>query len=146
MDITVYLPDELGKWAKEHDLNLSRMLRAALETEQHRRGAVAYLLEEAATYNLAVLATDLHGRDAGYTARLHGAFIATQHLSGNGGDVNVYVGEDRKIYVHDADGQLYSDVGPDALREYLDDPAYIMAMNALGEEAIIDLGLPEQRG
>ena len=38
MDITVYLPDELGRWAKDNDLNLSRMLRDAVEVaREHRR-------------------------------------------------------------------------------------------------------------
>jgi hypothetical protein len=30
MDITVYLPDDLGTWAKRQSLPLSRMLRAAV--------------------------------------------------------------------------------------------------------------------
>lgn len=36
MDITVYLPDETGTWAKEQGLNLSGLLRAAVEAEKER--------------------------------------------------------------------------------------------------------------
>lgn len=46
MDITIYLPDELGKWAKENDLNLSRMLREAVEAEKHRRDARAEISDK----------------------------------------------------------------------------------------------------
>jgi hypothetical protein len=142
MDITIYLPDELGKWAKEHDLPLSRMLRAAAEAEQHRYGAAEFLAEDVAIHRLPVADTDRQGHDADYTARLHGTLIATQHL-GNDSDVNIYFGRDRKVYVHDVDGQLDRDVDPEGLREYVDEATYIRAMNALGEEAVIDVGLPE---
>jgi hypothetical protein len=33
MDITVYLPDDIGAWAKEQKVNLSAMLRGVLEEE-----------------------------------------------------------------------------------------------------------------
>jgi hypothetical protein len=46
MDITVYLPDDLGKWAKEHELGLSRMLREAVEEEKKRHDARAKITEE----------------------------------------------------------------------------------------------------
>jgi hypothetical protein len=41
VDITVYLPDEIGAKAKEADLPFSRMLRDAIETEFARRAAIA---------------------------------------------------------------------------------------------------------
>jgi hypothetical protein len=31
VDITIYLPDELGQWAKDNGLKLSQMLRAEVE-------------------------------------------------------------------------------------------------------------------
>ena len=46
MDITIYLPDEIGKWAKEQDLGLSRMLRDAVEDEKRRRDARAAVTSE----------------------------------------------------------------------------------------------------
>jgi hypothetical protein len=36
MDINVYLPDELGKWAKDHDLPCSRIFRYAVDGERQR--------------------------------------------------------------------------------------------------------------
>ena len=46
MDITVYLPDELGTWAKEEGLNLSATLRAEIEAERDRRKARAKVTAE----------------------------------------------------------------------------------------------------
>jgi hypothetical protein len=143
MDITVYLPDELGKWAKEHDLNLSRMLHETVEIEKRRRDAGAALAAETATHELAVSEPSSSSNTDDYTARLHGVLIATQHLGGHG-SINVYAGEDDKMYVHyTADGRLRRDVEPEELRRYVDEPTYIEAMRALGEEVILDIGLPE---
>jgi len=36
VDITVYLPDELGRWAKDAGLNLSRLLRDEVQPERKR--------------------------------------------------------------------------------------------------------------
>ncbi len=148
MDITVYLPDELGTWAREHDLHLSRMLREAVEIEKRRRDASAALAAETTTHELAVSEP---GGAGDYTARLHGVLIATQHLGG--GSIDVYAGEDDKMYLHyTADGRLRRDVEPEQLRQYVepeqlrqyvDEPTYIKAMRALGEDAVIDIGLPQ---
>ena len=143
MDITVYLPDELGNWAKEHDLNLSRMLREAVEIEKRRRDSSAALAAETTTHELAVSEPSSSSGTDDYTARLHGVLIATQHLGGHG-SINVYAGEDDKMYVHyTADGRLRRDVEPEELRRYVDEPTYIEAMRALGEEVILDIGSQE---
>ena len=139
MGITVYLPDETGKWAKEHDLPLSRMLRDAVDAEREQRKAVAATLEDAETHELPV--TDRDGRS--YTARLHGALIAD---AGDGtGGVLVFLGQDERVYVFDGrrDPELHEDVDPDDLRDWLDDSLYIDAMAALGCEAVIDIGMAE---
>lgn len=146
MDITVYLPDELGNWARDHDLHLSRMLCEAVEAEKRRREASAALAAETTTHELAVSEPGSPGGTGGtgdYTARLHGVLIATQHLGG-GGSIDIYAGEDDKMYVHyTADGRLRRDVEPEQLRQYVDEPTYITAMRALGEDAVIDIGLPQ---
>jgi post-segregation antitoxin (ccd killing protein) len=54
LDITVYLPDELGNRARDHDLHLSRMLRETVEIEKRRREASAALAAETTTHELAV--------------------------------------------------------------------------------------------
>jgi hypothetical protein len=46
VDITVYLPDELGHWAKEAGLNLSRILRGEVEAERKRAAARAKISAE----------------------------------------------------------------------------------------------------
>ena len=141
MDITIYLPDELGKWAKEQDLGLSRMLRDAVEAARRRREAEATLNAEAKTYKLDVREPDGYGGSDDITVRLHGTLIAKQDISGYG-STEVYAGEDGKVYVHDFEGQLYRDIEPDNLRELVDESTYIEVMRALGEEVIIDIGLP----
>lgn len=141
MDITIYLPDDLGKWAKDHDLGLSRMLREAVAAERTRRQAAAATLAEAAMTELDVEDDDGNG----YTARIHGTQIAAQEDRGGYPAVEVYLGRDGKLYVYDGhSSKLYRDVGQADLRDWLpDDGAYAEAMHALGEEVVIDVGLPE---
>ncbi len=59
------------------------------------------------------------------------------------GTIRVYLGQDEKLYVHDLDDQLHRDVEPGDLRERVDEPTYVDAMHALGEEVVIDIGLPD---
>jgi hypothetical protein len=140
MDITVYLPDELGQWAKETGLNLSATLRGGVEAERRRRSAMAATLEDSEAHELPV--TDQDGRS--YTVRLHGAIIADP---GDGTDgLLVFLGKDERVYVFDGrrDQALHEDVDPDELRDWLDqDALYLDAMAALGREAVIDIGLPQ---
>jgi hypothetical protein len=44
MNITIYLPDDIGTWAKSNNINLSAMLRAAVIEERAERDAVATTL------------------------------------------------------------------------------------------------------
>jgi post-segregation antitoxin (ccd killing protein) len=61
----VYLPDELGAWAKQAGLPLSRMLREAIEKERKRQDAVAATLGKADVYEAEVAgATDAGFRRA----------------------------------------------------------------------------------
>jgi hypothetical protein len=134
VDVTVYLPDRLGTWAKEHELGLSRMLRDAVEDEKRRREAAADTLKGAETHDLTVENAD--GR--AYTARLHGVQIAKDR------DVWVYLGEDEEVYVYDTHNQdLHQKVDPSGLRDWLTEGPYVEAMEAIGEPAVIDVGLPE---
>jgi hypothetical protein len=137
VNITIYLPDELGEWAKQNELGLSRMLRAAVEAEKERQATVAATLSGVDAHNLTV--EDGEGRT--FTARLHGALIAEDH---SGIDVYVYLGKDQKVYVYDERrSRLEHDVETEALRDWLNDGPYAEAMHALGEEVVIDIGLPE---
>jgi hypothetical protein len=144
MDITVYLPDDLGNWAKENDLGLSRMLRAAVEAEKRRRETVAATLGETATYNLPVYELDGDSGHHELTVRLHGRRVASQPFGEHGeGRIDVYLGQDEKIYIVDFDDVFHRNVEPDDLRNYVDEPTYIAVMRALGKEPVIDVGLPD---
>ena len=142
MDVTVYLPDETGKWAKEHELPLSRMLRDAVDAERRRREALDKTKGEAETHELAAREANDYGGFHEFTARLHGTLIGRQSR-GIHGSVDVYQGEDGKLYVHDYDGQLHRDVDPQDLSDHLDESTYLRAMRTLGKEPVIDIGLPE---
>jgi hypothetical protein len=117
VDVTIYLPDEIGAWAKNQELPLSRMLREAVEDERRRRDAAARLAAEAKTYMLDVREPD------------------------GDGSTEVYRGEDGKVYVHDFEGQLSRDLDPGSLREIVDVATYVKAMRALGQVPVIDVGL-----
>jgi len=141
MDITVYLPDEIGRWAKEHDVNLSAMLREAVIEERQRREVVDIGGESEVH--------ELYTEDdiGGHTVRLHGKEIAY-----DGRHVTAYLTEDGGVFVYHGDEQqLYelgdpADPNPDpgygkGLRPWFDDDAtYVGAMAAIGEKAIIDVG------
>jgi hypothetical protein len=87
VDITVYLPDELGAWAKENGVNLSQTLRAQVESERARRKAIADTLADTE------IIEDVEYRNGRtYTARLHGT-----PLHDRVGDVAAYLGEDEQI-------------------------------------------------
>lgn len=143
MDITIYLPDDLGKWAKEHSLGLSRMLRDAVEAEKRRTDAITAAKEGSDTHKLEVQEPDGYGGSDEITVRFHGTLIAKQDVAGYGGN-DVYLGQDGKVYVHDFQDHLHRDVEPGDLREYVDEYTYIEAMRALGEEVVIDVGLAEE--
>jgi len=138
MDITVYLPDDLGSWAKDNKVNFSATLRAAIEDQRKQQAAVATALKDASTHDLSI-AEDATGKS--YTARLHGILIAGE--LGNDTSV-VFLGKDELIYVYDAENsRLYDGVQVSDLRNWLTrDADYARAMLALGEPVVIDVGLP----
>jgi hypothetical protein len=140
MDITIYLPDEIGKWAKENDLGLSRMLREAVEDEKRRREAAAALAAEAGTYELAAREP---GEGPDITVRFHGTLIARQDVSDGMASTDVYRGKDGKIYVHDFLSEFYRDLEPEELRKHVGESAYVQAMHAIGQVPVIDVGLAE---
>jgi hypothetical protein len=137
MDITVYLPDDIGQWAKNNELNLSAMLRAAVIEERDQRKAMAETLGDSAVHELTVE----DGEGGYYTVRLHGAQIAEAH-GGPGGDRYVYLTEDERLIVYsESRSRLYEDIDVSDLREWIDDDGdYIAAMRALGQNAVIDIG------
>jgi hypothetical protein len=135
MNITVYLPDELGSWAKDSKINLSARLRASIEDERDRREAASATLDSAQEYELFV-----EGKQGKYTARMHGAEIAEDR----NGEIRVFLGQDRNLYLYDQrDLRLHRRLDPDELGSRLSGEAYADAMRALGRPLVIDVGLPE---
>jgi small nuclear ribonucleoprotein (snRNP)-like protein len=130
VDITVYLPDDIGKRAKaaEPELNLSRLLRDAVTAELDRRARLAGTLKGAKEHELS-LETD---EGATYLGVLTGVEIAE----------NVYMTTDERLLIYDADrGQLhtYENYDLDDLRRELDDESYIAVCDALGETARVEV-------
>ncbi len=132
MDVTVYLPEDIGKRAKAEGLNLSRLLRDAVSQELERRDAVSKALEDPKTYEVAL--EDRDGR--GYVGRITGKEIAFDDRA----EKTVYLTTDERILVHDAHRNDYFEVDdPEELRDALHEGAYIDALNALGEQPVVDL-------
>ncbi len=130
MDIIVDLPDEIGHWAEESEINLSQTLRAALEAERSRRNTVASTLTDSKEHKIRVAETGLD-----YV--LHGTLIAQDYDH----EVEAYLGNDERIYVHDARRQrLHAVDSPEDLGEWLADGLYIDAMRALGQNPTLHIG------
>jgi hypothetical protein len=129
MDIAVYLPDEIGQWAKESGIDLSQTLRAELEAERSRRDAVAGTLTDSGVHKIRVAETGLD-----YV--LHGALIAQDYH-----EVEANLGEDERIYVYDAGRRRLHEVdSPEDLGDWLADSLYVDAMRALGQRPVLHIG------
>lgn len=135
MKINVYLPDGIGDKAKEAKLNLSGLLRLAVEDELSRLEAQNELLGESEDIELNDLLDD-EGRY--YTGRINGSLITGE------GDCHVYISKHDetgpRIIVHDIDKQTihYLDDTAD-LEHWLDQDEYIEAMHTLGETPVVNL-------
>lgn len=131
MDITVYLPDELGQRAKAENVNLSRLLRDTLEAQFREDDTVAAVLDDAAEFTL-----ELENEDGiGYRGRFRGTLIAQSE------SVEVYVTDSGNVLVYDPDKLKYWTETPDTDLDDLigDQDVYLQAMAALGREGTIDL-------
>jgi hypothetical protein len=134
VDITIYLPDELGQRAKAAGLNLSRLLRSAVTDEFERREQMAKTLSEPETYELGI--EDPDGR--GYIGRITGKMIAADD-SLNG--ATAFLTEDQRVIVYHRQRYVELDDPVEELRDWFEDePAeYAAALEALGEKPVIDL-------
>ena len=136
MDITVYLPDELGSWAKDAGINFSATLRGAVQSERTR----AAMQDAAGIYELVV--QDPQTRWA-FNARFHGT-----PLHDLLGDTQAYLSEDGKVWIYEKSNYNLYEVSAaeeaididKALRDALRREEYIEAMAWLGHAATIDVG------
>ena len=135
MQITVYLPDEIGEKAKGAGLNLSGLLRTAVIDELERRRAMEATLDELVEYEVDMV--DDEGRS--YIGRITGKRIAVGSR-----DEEVFVTDDERVLVYDPNDEgrrMCAEVEDPAedLQTILDSDLYVEAMSALGLKAIIDL-------
>lgn len=133
VDVTVYLPDDVGERAKNEGINLSRTLRDALHDELARRDAMSSALKDTQTHELQL--EDKEGNP--FTGRIAGTVLAEDVRH----DVTVFLTDDERVIVYDerrSQHQIIDDPEDD-LRGWLSDGAYTEAMNALGIKAIVDL-------
>jgi hypothetical protein len=134
VDITVYLPDELGQRAKREAVNLSRMLRDALADEFQRRDAMA-----TAEHTLHLI--DLEDEDGHiYKGRITGSVIATAD------DTVVFSTDDERVIVYESDNLRFWEAashddpeGPEDSLRFLPEDEYRAAMSALGITPVVDI-------
>lgn len=136
MDITVYLPDEIGRRAKAEDLNLSALLRAGVIEELNRRAALAEMADEAEPVEL-----DLETDDGEpYVGRFDGTLLAWTT------DLELYIQtEDERVVAYDRRKLRYDEADADDV-EWLEDwlgafgdSERIRIMHRLGLRAVISI-------
>ncbi len=133
MDITIYLPEDLGKRAKEEPgLNLSRMLRDALVEHFEREDAMTRELRDAREIVL-----DLEDKDGRpFRGRVSAVLLASWK------NAEVYLTDDRSVLVYDGDKLGYDVVeDPESELQWLPEDVYLDAMASLGITPTIDLVL-----
>ena len=136
MDVTVYLPDEIRAQAKEAGMNLSRMLRNAVESELKHRSAMEEIAGEAEEHLLHLETPD----GESFEGRVMGTLLCE-----NGKGDQVFVTDDERLIVYYPNQSKYHVLENDeeALRETLgnlcDFDEYISAMAQLGFTATVDL-------
>jgi non-ribosomal peptide synthetase component E (peptide arylation enzyme) len=134
VDITIYLPDDLARRAKDQGINLSRMLRDALTARFQEEATVAAVLEGATKIELRIEGD----RGNVYTGRITGRKIAS------GEHVEVFLTDKENVVVYDFDNLKYYVEGEDFGRSSLEDlvgdrDVYLRVMHALGRPATVDL-------
>jgi hypothetical protein len=131
VDITVYLPDEIGRQAKDAELNLSGLLRSAVTDELERREAMNKTLTETETYE--VYLEDGDGR--GYTGTITGKKLGWED------EVEVFLTSDERVLVYDGKRSEYHEVTDPAeqLRNWLGAAEYFDVVTALGGKPRVDL-------
>ena len=135
MDITIYLPNDLGKWAKEHDLALSRMLRGAVEGEKRYRDARAKAKEDSPRARRGLRQQEgTRRRLPGLPDRPRLRARATGSLAYPEEDaIAVYDADAQELYVYDDYGEFAT---PDWPETYIADVA-----DALGQKYVEELDI-----
>lgn len=129
MKLTVYLPDEIGQQAKSANLNLSGLLRYAVEKELAQLEALAALGKDVREYEFELV--DENDRD--YVGVLTGTQIADD------GEYSVYVKyEDASIWLYDGEN-LTEVIDPAEELAYMDKDEYRNALHTLGIKPEVEI-------
>jgi hypothetical protein len=137
VDITVYLPDEIGARAKREQLKLSRLLRDAVQTELDRRDALHALLGEPQIYEVDLMTEE----ERRYTGRITGKLVV--EVAG----YRLFVTEDQRFLVVVEDEYEYEELhggvraAVERLAGWLADAPdeFILACERIGAKPVIDL-------
>lgn len=137
MDITVYLPDDLGRRAKEADLPFSQLLRAAVQRKLSQREASSKRDDGMSPQELHV-----ENSQGAFKARFVGEELA--HSSGRGGrgrEGAIWLHEDGRVFWHDNKSMELQEIeNPvEDLRELADREAYREAMRKLDLTPVVEL-------
>jgi hypothetical protein len=123
MDVTVYLPDEIGAWAKENEVNLSGTLREAIMAMRIREET----LKDSDEIHLNLVSEEGRSFVGRFTGKL---LVSTEQ-------VDVYLTQDERIFVHTGDTVI--EVLEDDLEKWVKGEDYLEACMQLGVEPIVDL-------
>jgi hypothetical protein len=126
MKVNAYLPDDLGKRAKEADIPFSQLLRDAVVDELERRETVSQTLADAQVIELEL--TDRDGN--AYVGRFTGTLI-----DGDNNYREIYLTDDERVIFYDSDkGDYWIVEDPETELE-----GWPNALNALGIKPTIDI-------
>jgi hypothetical protein len=125
VDITVYLPDDIARRAKDTGVNLSRMLRDALNEQFEKEDRMAQTLGGAEDYILDLIDQKTDRR---YKGQFSGTQIATD------GRWRIFLKESGDVIAYDSDELRYATIDdPETeLVAALPTEEYLAAMDALG--------------
>jgi hypothetical protein len=122
VDITVYLPDELGQRAKDEGLPLSQMLRTAVIDRFAQADAQASLQD-----GMEVIELDLEDRV--------GRFTGTELAE------DIYLHEDGRVIVYKPQEERFYEVQDpvEELRGVLDEESYLEVVGLLGLTPVVEI-------
>jgi post-segregation antitoxin (ccd killing protein) len=130
VDITVYLPDEIGKQAKAAEINLSGLLRAAVGDELARQETIRKAIGE----QPGIIELQLEDKDGrSYSGRFTGTLLDEHD------DWSVYLTHDERVLVYDEKNWSVDEMTPEEAAEQLDPGKFPEALRALGVTPVLDI-------
>jgi post-segregation antitoxin (ccd killing protein) len=133
MNVNLYLPDDLGRKAKDGKLPLSQLLREAVAAALERRDAMKATLEGAEEQT--IVFEDAEGRSI--RGRFTGSLICEEQRDGT----QVYLTDDERVILYEPEKARYWELDDpeNDLQDVLDEGSYVDAMTALGIDPVVDI-------